>query len=1042
MPLSLPGRVSRFLRWTSVALVGALLACRPSPASAQTALSQTAATQIDALLREKAGRTPAQRKIDSQLIYASRMIRGQSAAANVPQLETRVVAEADGRIVVDVIARVSDQLLAQFRAIGVEVISASAAYNSARIRVRLADVEQVAALPAVLFVQPKQEATTFHATGPLRERAASVNDARSAARRAGRAATIEKLAKTLRAQQAVTNVGSRSSEGDTTHRAAFTRTTYGIDGTGVKIGVLSDGVTNLAGSQAAGDLGAVTVLPGQTGSGDEGTAMLEIIHDLAPGAQLYFATAFSGIASFAQNIRDLRTAGCDIIVDDVFYYVETPFQDGQTGASQTNAGVVSQAVKDVVANGALYFSSAGNSGNADDGTSGVWEGNFLDGGSMPTVFNPIEGACQPGCRLHSFGGVTYNLLTASSGAPINLYWSDPLGTSTSDYDLFRLDSSGTTVLAASVNIQDGSFLQDPYEQIGGGAANQRIVIVKYAGADRYLHLDTNGNTLSLATGGQTHGHAAVSSPNAFGVAATPAQAPGPYPNPFNSANMVETFSSDGPRRIFFNGDGTPITPGNFLATGGMVLNKPDITAADGVSVTGVGGFPSPFYGTSAAAPHAGAIAGLLKSLAPTATAAQIRVAMVSTAIDIEGAGLDRSSGAGIVMADRAAASMCGTYSIFPTSAAYDATGGGGSITVTAGAGCGWTATSNDGFIHVTGGSSGTGVGTVTYTVDQNVGAANVENGSRSGSITIHGLTFSVTQTGCTFAIGPTAQTFGSGGGAGAVAVATPSACSWTVTSLPAWASTTSGGGGTGSGTWRYSVQANAGAQRSATPVVAGKNFSLLQLSVAVKTMTAGRRSSMTLANAADARLFSFEAIAGRSYCAQFAPGALATAAGTPTLSVLRANNTTSLGGGSSGDREVCFVAPASESVIVNVHQAENSALPWRLAVTETSIWSNWFFIAGDYASWTLLRNVSSAAVNVTITWRSGTGTAMGTQMVSIPAGGIVAQNAAGGNAGSATSGSVDVGHSGPPGAIVGSQTTLSATGGLSFDTLFVARGPQ
>jgi hypothetical protein len=58
---------------------------------------------------------------------------------------------------------------------------------------------------------------------------------------------------------------------------------------------------------------------------------------------------------------------------------------------------------------------------------------------------------------------------------------------------------------------------------------------------------------------------------------------GPYPNAFNAANVVETFSSDGPRRIFFNADSTPITPGNFLGgtNGGLLRQKPDITAADG-----------------------------------------------------------------------------------------------------------------------------------------------------------------------------------------------------------------------------------------------------------------------------------------------------------------------------------------------------------------------------------------------------------------------------------------------------------------------------
>ena len=148
-----------------------------------------------------------------------------------------------------------------------------------------------------------------------------------------------------------TGVGSVNSQADITHRTAVFRGLTGVIGAGVKIGVLSDGVAHLAAAQASGDLGAVTVLPGQAGSGDEGTAMLELIHDIAPGAQLYFATAFTSITSFAQNIRDLRTAGCDIIVDDVGYFVESPFQDGQAPSvvSPTNGGVVTQAVKDVAA---------------------------------------------------------------------------------------------------------------------------------------------------------------------------------------------------------------------------------------------------------------------------------------------------------------------------------------------------------------------------------------------------------------------------------------------------------------------------------------------------------------------------------------------------------------------------------------------------------------------------------------------------------------------------------------------------------------------
>ena len=123
------------------------------------------------------------------------------------------------------------------------------------------------------------------------------------------------------------------SEGDRAHAADTARDLWGLDGGGRKICALSDGVDALAYSQATGELPAVDVLAGQAGGGDEGTAMLEIVHDLAPGAALGFATAFGGVARFAQNILDLAASGCQVIVDDVIYLVESPFEDGDIAAS-------------------------------------------------------------------------------------------------------------------------------------------------------------------------------------------------------------------------------------------------------------------------------------------------------------------------------------------------------------------------------------------------------------------------------------------------------------------------------------------------------------------------------------------------------------------------------------------------------------------------------------------------------------------------------------------------------------------------------------
>ena len=531
-------------------------------AQIQNGISPEALAQIEALIREKDSRSGVQTKIDSQLIYELKMRNGQAVADGVQAVATDLPYDNQGRVELDISATVSDSLLDQLRATGARIQSSVRSAGSISVSVDIAQVQAIAALPGVTFVQPKQDAMTSQLERPVTDkvpakisnryktlpdfsaRAAKVKSAITTAL-SGKAQVASNAQLASNAQGDVagtpppTGVGSRSSEGDVTHRAFSARGTFHINGTGVKIGVLSNGVTSLAQSQALGDLGPVTILPGQAGTGDEGTAMLEIIHDLAPGAQLFYATAFTSITSFAQNIRDLRTAGCDIIVDDVFYFVETPFQDGAPGPTNTNGGAVIQAVNDVTASGALYFSSAGNSGNLNDNTSGVWEGDFADGG--PTAA-PLAG----GNRLHNFGGQNFNVITAANtAAPISLYWADPLGGATNDYDLFILNPAGTAVAASSTNIQNGT--QDPYEQTGQ-AAGFRIVVVKKAGsADRFLHVNSNRGTLSIRTSGQTHGHSHAA--DAYSCAATPAV--GPFPNPFSGGqrHRVVQFRRPAPRLL-------------------------------------------------------------------------------------------------------------------------------------------------------------------------------------------------------------------------------------------------------------------------------------------------------------------------------------------------------------------------------------------------------------------------------------------------------------------------------------------------------------
>lgn len=574
--------------------------------SSSPTISPEAMSQIQALEQEKASRNAIERKIDSQILIALRAKRG-AYTSKVPNLRSGVTTDEAGRIkvVIHTVSPISNStgLINTIKAIaGVEIINAPGSLNRITALVPLDLVETIAALTNVRMVQ----------------------------------GFIEPGVSSLEVQPR-TNTGSANSEGDIAHAAANVRAAYRVNGSGVKIGVISDSYNNLGGAYSdinSGNLpasGVTLVGSGDLASGgkDEGRAMLQLIHDLSPGAQLYFATGFNSEADMANNIRALANAGVQIIVDDVYWVSSPALQNGP----------IAQAVNEVASIGVLYISSAGNGGNYNDGTSGVWEGDFKE-----------TGAAFGRGTAHSFGGAIANTLTAQSGY-ITLQWSDTFYNSTNDYDLYVLDSTGSQVIGASTNIQAGNAF--PFEYTGPQAAGSRLVVVRASGQARYLRLDTDRGRLTYNTAGQIWGHPAAE--GAIAVAATNATGRN---SAFTggAANPVETFSSDGPRRVFFNANGSAITPGNFLSTGGTVRQKPDITAADGVA-TSFPAYPNsyfnPFYGTSAAAPHVAAIAALVKSYKPNLTASQIRNILTSTALDIEAGGYDRDSGYGIVMADRA-----------------------------------------------------------------------------------------------------------------------------------------------------------------------------------------------------------------------------------------------------------------------------------------------------------------------------------------------------------------------------------------------------
>ena len=171
-----------------------------------------------------------------------------------------------------------------------------------------------------------------------------------------------------------------------------------------------------------------------------------------------------------------------------------------------------------------------------------------------------------------------------------------------------------------------------------------------------------------------------------------------------------------------------------------------------------------------------------------------------------------------------------TYAINPTSADFTASGGTSSVDVTTQSGCSWTAASNDTWITITSGSSGTGSGTGSGTVYYSV-TSNSSTSSRTGNITIAGKIFTVTQDGisCTYSIYPTSKSFASSGGSSTVSVTTQGGCNWTAASHASWISITSGSSGNGNGTVYYSVSANTStSSRTGAITIAGKTFTVNQ----------------------------------------------------------------------------------------------------------------------------------------------------------------------------------------------------------------------
>lgn len=623
----------RILRLTVI--FGAFLLFSGAPRLEARNLAGKASTKLTTVLADLVrsispaeGQAPAERAAPGTGFSMASMPKSVRDAAQHRMMRINAKNEVQVYILVDA---VTDENLSQLRAGGVTVEIPDAAHRRVQARIPVAQLQSVADLPFVNFIRLPNYAIRL--------------------------------------------TGSVNTEGDAILRADLARAQTGVNGTGVSVGVISDGIKGVfatgcttcggvaGGPISTGDLpsangtrNASGVLTSSTGgiigtsfvsgafgtandlegldpgcafagAGAEGTALLEIVHDIAPGAQLSFANADTDLAF--QNAVDFLAASNDIVTDDLGF-VGLPY-DGTSGVSANTASALNNNSNRIRG----YFTSVGNF--ADEHYYGAYASSGVAG-------NTISGITNSG-HLHLFqssadtadalalGPKPYNVIKLPDNGSVYVFltWDDSFGSSNNDYDLFLVRESTGAIVARSENPQTGT--QEPFEAIaftnsssatdnfhvvvqnfGDSAQTKNLSIFSFqpqcaeAGPLRLApprHERLNFNTATKSVPAQSDSGGSPVSVTSVGAICSASQAaqdvfggdPTRDESCFDTSNStLEFFSSLGPTH-----DGR---------------NKPDISAIDGVAVTAAGSFENPFFGTSAAAPHMAGIAALVLQSAP------------------------------------------------------------------------------------------------------------------------------------------------------------------------------------------------------------------------------------------------------------------------------------------------------------------------------------------------------------------------------------------------------------------------------------------
>lgn len=501
--------------------------------------------------------------------------------------------------------------------------------------------------------------------------------------------------------------GATVSEGDAQLNAANARTSFALDGAGVTVGILSDSfdraATDVFGlspiathahedvldgdlpgtGNPCGSAAPVGVLDDSAGEGaDEGRAMAQIVHDLAPGAAIDFASAFTGETAFANNVRALANAGAQVIADDVAYFEEPFFQDGP----------VAQAINEVTGAGASYFSAAGNDNLIDAKGNDIasWEAPaFRDSGECPSALVELseefeaeeekiekeKGVPTPEpVGLHPDACVDFDPgagtdetfgITVSEGATltVDLQWAEPWYGVSTDLDAYLIDQNGK-VAAGSIEDNVGvsqrpvEILQ--WENETSSAQTVQLAVNRFSGTAsprlKFALLQNGGGVTATDYPESSGGPGGdVVGPTVFGHAGA-AAAIGVGAVRYSDGSKPERYSSRGPVKHYF---GPVVNASPAPPTGEQVISKPDLVATDCGATSFFARLEAGawrFCGTSAAAPHAAAVAALVRQANPGASATQVRAALEGTARPVGAFGAS-AVGSGLVDAYGAVAAL-------------------------------------------------------------------------------------------------------------------------------------------------------------------------------------------------------------------------------------------------------------------------------------------------------------------------------------------------------------------------------------------------